>query len=219
MPMAGSARCVACGNDVPFAAAFCRALRPARRPRLCGISSASTKASRSPARSNRRSPNPPGDRAAVPSRRWRRSARSWPRRWCCCPAVAIPATTAPPPFPRAPRPAWGRREPTSSIPTRPSPARPPRPARRRPRARPPRRRRRPRLVTFVGDVPGPVLGEETGGLSVYSFEKTVIRRVELDTGRVTTLRLAHRHRRVLHDDDARRPRRAVERPDRAHHRA
>jgi hypothetical protein len=42
-------------------------------------------------------------------------------------------------------------------------------------------------VTFVGDHQAPVLGEQTGGLSLYAAGDGVIRRIELDTGRVTTL--------------------------------
>jgi hypothetical protein len=37
-----------------------------------------------------------------------------------------------------------------------------------------------------GGVSAPVLGEETGGLSLYAAGDGVIRRIELDTGRVTT---------------------------------
>jgi hypothetical protein len=43
------------------------------------------------------------------------------------------------------------------------------------------------IVTFVGDGPAPLLGAETGGLSLYALGDGSLRRVELDTGRVTAL--------------------------------
>jgi hypothetical protein len=43
------------------------------------------------------------------------------------------------------------------------------------------------LVTFLGDGPSPVLGVETGGMSVYAAGDGSLRRVELDTGRITEL--------------------------------
>jgi hypothetical protein len=45
------------------------------------------------------------------------------------------------------------------------------------------------MVSFVGDGTGPVLGEPTDGLSLYVADTKAIRRIELDTGRVTTLPL------------------------------
>jgi hypothetical protein len=42
-------------------------------------------------------------------------------------------------------------------------------------------------VTLIGDGTTPVLGEATGGLSLYAAGDGVIRRIELDTGRITTL--------------------------------
>jgi hypothetical protein len=42
-------------------------------------------------------------------------------------------------------------------------------------------------VTMIGDGPHPVLGDLTGGLSLYVATGDALRRVELDTGRLTTL--------------------------------
>jgi hypothetical protein len=43
------------------------------------------------------------------------------------------------------------------------------------------------VVELLGEAPAPVLGEPTGGRSVYAVGDGTIRRVELDTGRITTI--------------------------------
>ena len=45
------------------------------------------------------------------------------------------------------------------------------------------------VVTYLGAAPAPVLGTETGGLSLYAAGDGVLRRIELDTGRLTTIEL------------------------------
>ena len=184
--MAGSQRCFACGNDVPFAAAYC--------PR-CGRTTAA------PLRDLERidlGVEPVGAKQQTVARSGGGSRRRGVATLLAIGAVlaatvvllsggggghddtaAVPETTTT--RTRSPNTRLIYPEPTQpgeTTSTRPTTSRPPTTT-----------STTTTLVTFLGDAPGPVLGDETGGLSVYSFEKTAIRRLELDTGRVTTLRL------------------------------